>query len=381
MANLRTPALPVTALTRYEHINDITLATLNSEYKLPSGAGLIPSERFLWGLRLMFEGRATMPASGTATGVTADERFAFLENIIVEGYHRVRGQQEQFVNLRGPDLRELVRIYTGRTPTSTPAALTLTASAANDIRFVIDVPFVPLNFPWRAAMGWLLDAPNYDALTLKVRYSDALSVFTGQTTQPAMTAYGSTTGSPALRVGGIFCLAGANKFAGYIPGRVHRYFQEVTGSDLTTTATSKRLYNLPRGHLLRSLMLKTGTKQTVTSGNNAYATLADTILTNLYLRRGTNVVNRRYVGFNDLREDLVGISSALIIPPATGYGVIDYAKLGYDGELLDARGLVAGPTGDVDLYFEADVTGAANQAALFLVEEWRHRPVTMIPRR
>lgn len=374
------PQLGLTALTRHEPIADIVLSTLNTEYQLPTRGGLIPSDRYLWGLRLMFEGRATMPASGTATGVTADERFGFIENVSTEGYHRLRGAQEQFMNLRGADLRELVRLYTAHVPNSTPAALTLTANATNDIRFIVDVPFVPLALPWRAQMGWLLDAPNYDSLTLKVKYGDTLSVFTGQTTQPAMTAFGLTTGSPQIRVSGIFCLAGAGKFAGYVPGRVHRYYQEVTGSDMTTTATEKRLYNLPRGFWIRSLLIKTGTKQVVTAGNNAYATLIDTILTELKVMRGTNTINRHYRSAHDLREDSVGISSSLSQISAAGYGLIDWVKLGADFELLDTRGLVAGPTGDVEVFLQANVAGAANQAALFAVEEWRHRPVTLLRR-
>jgi hypothetical protein len=373
------PQVPVVALSRYEAISDITIDAQNAEYTLPTLGGLLPSDRFLWGLRLLFEGRATMPASGNPTGVTADERRAFIENVIVEGYHRLRGAQETFINLRGPELFQLNRIYTGREPVSTPSSLTLTASATNDIRFAIDIPFVPMNVPWRAAMGWLLDAPNYDSLKLRVRVGDVNSIFTGHSSNPTWSAYGSTSGNPRIVVGGIFALAGPAKFRGFVPGRVHRYYYEVTGSDLTTTGTNRRLYNLPRGYWLRSLLVKTGTKATgVTAGNNAYATLSDSILTEVRVMRGLNTVNRYYRSFHDLREDQVGCSSGLIVAAATGYGLIDWVKLGYDGELLDTRGLVAGPTGDVDLFFQADVAGASNQAALFAVEEWRHRPATLL---
>jgi hypothetical protein len=60
--------------------------------------------------------------------------------------------------------------------------------------------------------------------------------------------------------------------------------------------------------------------------------------------------------------------------PQTGYALIDFAQRGRLAEALDTVGLVAGPSGDTDLYIQGDVTGAGNQAFLALVEELRGIP-------
>jgi hypothetical protein len=371
--------LPVNTVGRVERIATINLSTTNTEFELPTNGGLLPSDRFLYGLILHWQGRTTNPGAGQPTGTHVEAPFSIIDSVRVSGYHRVRGASEQFINLRGADLRELNRLYQALEPPITPATLSVAASATNDIRFTLLLPFVPLGMPVRSQLGWLLDAPNYDQLKLQIRHGDALSIFTGQTTQPTFSAFGSATGNPSIEVHGIFAQAGPSRFSGFVPGRVWRYFQEETSSKMTTTATQQRLFQIPRGYLIRALLLKTGIKNSalVTSGNNVYNTRSDTILDNLKIFRGTNKVNRDYT---DLFVLQANNGYGLGIRPNTGYGLIDWADHGWDGELMDTRSLVAGPTGDVDVYVESDITGAANQAALMLIEEWRQTPVTLLRR-
>lgn len=368
-------AIPVSALNRPERIADIDVSGINRTLTLPTNGGLIPSDRFMYGLGLMFEGRITNDAgAGNPTAVLADAPFSLLESIEVEGYHRIRAAREQFINVRGADLRELNRAYLNHTPISTPAALSMVAGATNDIRFYIELPFIPYNLPARMWEGFLLDAPNYDVLKLSIRFSDDASVFT-RTTAGVFSAFGSATGNPRIRVVGMFAQQGPAQFRGFVPARVWRSFREVTSGDIVNGATQSRLFDIPRGYRVRSILMKSGVRATVTAGNNAYLTLSDTILTNIDVFRGLNRINRNYFSMFDLKEDT---GKRYGLNPNVGFGLIDWSVNGVDMEVLDTRGLVAGPTGDVDVFLRADITGAANQGAVALFEEWRQAPVMAV---
>lgn len=364
------PAPPISASSRYEWINDIPLSSgTNLAYTLPSGP--LPNDRFMFGLRLQWEGRLTNAASGNPTGVQADAPFSLIENVKVEGYHRLRGQREQFINCRGSDLRELNRIYTAHAPLST-GTQTLTANATNDTRFIIDVPFVPYGIPISQQMGFLLDAPNYDALTLTIQHSDDKSFFTGQTLASTFTAFGSASGNAKIRVSGLFAMGGPSKFSGYIPARVWRTYQEIASGDIVSGNTNSRLFNLLKGYRIRSLLLKTGVKSTtVTAGNNVYNTLSNSVATNIKVMQGVNRQIRFYSDSFALSEEA---GNAYSIIPTTGYGLIDFAQRGHLWEALKTAGLVAGTSGDTDFFLQGDIAAAANQAAVLLTEELRQYP-------
>ncbi len=358
---------PLVSLARPENINTITF-TANTIGVLPGNQ--LPSDRFMWGLHLLLEGRATMPATGGPTALSADGAAQLIEKITVEGYHRGRGAQERFVDLRGADLFQLGSDYQGLTQYTEPTTWSFTGSATNDFRVNYLVPFVPLGVSPYEQARYLLDNPNYDALKLSLQFGDAVSAF-GAGTAPTLTAYGSTTGSPLVRVLGYFALAGPGRFMGQVPGRLFSYFTEVTGSALTTTATRVRLVDIPRGAYVRAITVKTGVKQTTTGGNNAYGSLSNTILSEIRVNRGLNNPVRYFPLFIQAREERAAWRG--FRAPA-GFARIDFAGHGALGEIFNARPLVAGPSGQVDFYLDADVAGAANQAAVFVWEEIRHLP-------
>lgn len=371
---------PLSASSRQEFIADISLTTVDTTYTLPTNGGLIPNDRFMYSLWLTFEGRITNAASNNPTGVQADAPFSLIEQINVSGYHRVRGQNEPFIQIRGSDLYNLMRMMSGQIPYVVPnsqgapvftVSLATGANLTNDIRFGLQLPFIPWRIPIMAQTDWLLDAPNYDRLQLQVSFSDDQSVFTyGTRTAGTFSAFGSASGNPRIRVDGQFALLNNNAF-GFIPGRIWRYFQENTSGDITGsgTITNSRQYNIPRGNKIRNILLKTGVKSTaVTAGFNAYNTLSDTIFTNIKVQRGLNKSVRFYEDYFKLQNET---AMSYGVYPRSGYALIDFAQRGMLSEALDTVGLVAGPSGDTDLYVQADVAGAANQGALFLVEELR----------
>lgn len=372
---------PLSSLRRFEHIANIDYSA-NSVQNLPTQGGQLQDPRWLWGLHLTFQGRATMPASGGPTGGTeADQYYGIaqiLERITVEGFHRSRQRNEKFYDLRGADALFLSDLFTLRAMPKEPTTWSYTGSATNDFRIHILVPFVPLGTLPSEQTNYLLDGPNYDTLKLTVQFGDAVSAFNSGTA-PTLTAYGSSSGNPQLKVAGYFVLAGPSRFAGRVPGRIFRYGQEVTGSIMTTTATRTRLIDIPRGNFIRSILMKTGVKKTgVTAGNNAYASLSDTILTEINVYRGLNRPVRYYPIQQQIRaENVLNRGYA----GAAGLNYIDFAPHGVLGEAFDARALVSGSSGQTDFYIAADVTGASSQAALFVWEEIQAIPLVSASRR
>lgn len=368
---------PITCAGREEFIADISIpaAGINTVYQLPTNGGLIPNDRFLHTLVLQAEARVTNNAGpNNPTGVQADAPFSLIENIRVEGYHRIRQQRERFIDVRGSDLRELTRLYYANSPLTsvTSASLSLAASATNDIRFIIDIPFVPLNVPVHQQVGYFLDAPNYDQLQLSVTWADDRSLFTGGTAG-AFSQFGSATGNPRIRVHGLFALAGTQKFSGFLPARTWRYHQEVVSGDIVTGNNNSRLFNnIPKGYKIRAGLLKTGTKSTTaTAGNNVYNTVSNTILANVKWMLGINRPLRYYSDFFALAMEAQRTYS---LAPSTGYGLIDFAPRGHLWEVLDTSATIAGASGDTDVYLQTDITGGAAQAALLLYEEIRGKP-------
>lgn len=362
--------VPLTALQRVEYIDSITFSE-NTSQTLRTNGGLIPNDRFLSCLILEFRGRLTMPGS---TGPSADrsQPAGIIERVTVEGYHRLRRQQERFIDLRGVELDNIQRIYQPGGMVR-QGAISVTASATTEIIHQLVVPFTPLRMPAAVQAAYLLDAPNYESLKLTVQWADFKNVVVPGTTAATWSAYGSASGSPELRVYGGFAMQKA-RFASFVPGRVFRYFQEITGSSMTTTATGQRIFDIPRGFDIRGLMLKTGVKATdTTSGNNAYSSLTE-FLTDIRVNQGLGKYIRRYLNNDAIQADLA--MSYNVASKITGVHPIDFAQYGDINECLPTRNLIAGPTGNVDLYLQADVTGSSNQAAVVALEEIRYKPLS-----
>lgn len=362
----------VSTMSRPEWIADIPWSP-DTILMLPTQGSNIPNDRYLYALLLQFEGRFTQPSSGNATGTQADGPISIIDSVIVQGFSRTRGSNEQFINVRAADLYEETLEKTGRAPYIS-GVLNTGASATSDIRFLLPIIFPPMGIAPAQQMGYVLDAPNYDRLQLQILAADVASIFTGQTGVISTSAYGSSTGTARIRVSGIFIQAGASQFQGFMPGRVWRYFHENTSSQLTSTSTQVALENVSVGNYLRSIMCKTGIKSTsVTAGFNAYNSLSDTILQNIKLTRGINKQIQFLADFFSLKE---ATGQYYKITPSKGYGLIDWAPRGTLATTFNTVNLVAGPTGDTSVQVVSDVIGASNQAALFQYEELRGLPVS-----
>jgi len=366
--------VPWTTLYRAEYINNIDYAA-NSERNLPGEGGSLPRNRHFWGLMLRFRGRATMPASGGPSALIGPEGIlGLVERIVVEGFFVPQGTNERIVDLRAADLYYLNLLYLPRVSPPTPTTWNFDANAANNFEFTLILPFVPLGVSPFEQAKYLLDAPNYNPLKLTIRWSDVNSVFGSYTNAPTLSAYGSSTGVPTCEVTGIFSLGGKDRFAGTMPGRLWRYFQDVTDA-ARTSANGVRIIDLPKGHFLRHIIVKTGRVASGTSsGNTAFTSLGD-VLTEINLYRGLNTPVRRWFRQADIRELFKLAQANSYADISAGIAPIDFALSGALGESFSARNLVAGPSGTVDFYLSGNVTGYSNGLFTFVFEEIRRLPV------
>jgi hypothetical protein len=110
----------------------------------------------------------------------------------------------------------------------------------------------------------------------------------------------------------------------------------------------------------------------------AYASLNDNIA-NINVMRGLNNTVRYFRRPSVQRAQW---STFRDLVPPVGYTIIDFALTSLLGESFNARDLIAGPSGSVDFYLQADVTGTSNQALTVLIDEVRQLPVVAArPRR
>jgi hypothetical protein len=372
----------VTTISRDEQLSADIFIPLDANnivrnQQLQPSNNVFPNDRFLWGITLEWEGRITNNAVNAPTGVLPDAPFNLIDTVIIQGTDVVKGGKVVIINARGSSLAQVVRVQTNSPQDVVPGGLSVAPGAANDIRFYIDIPFVPLNMPLHQQVDWLFDATNYTNLQLLIQVADDLNVFTyGVRGLPTFSAFGSAVGSPRIRLLGIFTQFGPNMGEGFKPGRVYRYFNEDVSNDLLTTAAKIQFQNgnLPRGRVIRSALLKTGTKSVAVSpGNTAFATLSNANLQNLFLYRGTNKTIRNYIDQFHLRHvDALRYGNF----PNVGYGLVDFAPNGTIHESLDLRNAIAGATGDILTYFQGDVTTlGANSAIEFMWEELDGPPI------
>lgn len=336
------------------------------ELSLGANSGQLPRDRYMAGLLIHFAGRITNAGSGNPSGQMAGGVFNLFNKIRVYGKHRLRRNDDNIFNISGVNVAQLEKVYTRLAPT-TVGSLANGASATQDLRFTLFIPFVPMQVHPAEQKNHLLDAPNYETLYLKIDSGVYSSVFTGHSSDGTFSAFGSASGDPSITVTGLFATEPSTKFRGFVPGFLSRYTVDCISGSAVTSNSAVRLFNLPKGAKLRGAMLKAGILQTgLPGGLRAFASLTDTALTNNIVNRGTNRRVWDIPNFSMARS-LYKLNKG--VEPDSGYALIDWVNSGGFNELFDTTNLVAGQTGEIDFYLQSDVAGNANQFAELVVEE------------
>jgi len=326
-----------------------------------SDAGNFPLNRNIYGLLIEVSYRnAVGVAAADAENVESPQ--AILDRIHIYGQHRHRNEQTEIVDLRGATAyTKFGTIYRSRTPQST--GLAGVGIGDKDVRFFIPVIFPPQKVSILQQAGYLLDAPNYEWIQMDLHMGDGTSMYDpAGTTTFAFTQFGGASGSPQIRILRMIPNLRGER-VGFISGLVRHYFRELIGSDLTTTATGVRLYDVRPGNRYRAFLLKAGVKMTeATATLNPFATLSDAILSQLHFKRN-DVTHRHFQTFNIGRELL---SEQYDSPVPVGYAAFEFADYGDIRQWFDTSRF---KKDNVEAWIEADVAGAANQALEVIVEE------------
>jgi hypothetical protein len=358
-------ARPVTTLNRWEQIASKPWA-VNSVVRYTKQADFDPS-RVLRSLLIHVKGTCTL-ATNPATAVRGDNVGAIIEQIRIFGKNQLRGSTDNFRQMRGCDLKELGNMGYGVTIFDASSTLA-TADAAYALDFFIVIDFPPQRVRVEEKVGYLLDVPNFTQLELDIQFGDEKSLWDLGTAVPTWSLQTvNLLGRYAQEPG---------KFAGFGFGLVYQTFVEIMGSPLTTTAQKVNLYQLDNKGLIRSLLLKTGVKATTaTAGNNAYDSLSDTILANLGILQVPSQFFRSYFAFRELKAiNACGQHRS----PALGYALLDLTgdELLYDA--LAPKKIATGQAGDTNIWFQADVAGAANQGLVIAQESLYYADRVVIP--
>ena len=359
-------ARTVTSLNRWEKITSATWA-VNKTNKFVKNSDFDPS-RVLRSIMINVRGQVIVGVAD-ATGVLADNIGNIIEQIRMYGSHGGRGTTDNFLQVRGADIKESGNIFAGIKIFDASTTLAV-AQATYQVNFNILIDFPPKGHRLEEQIGYLLDVPNWNSLNLEIQFGDGNSLWNpaGTTTFTWSNQTVSLLGRYAQEKG---------KFAGFGFGLVYRTAEENATSDLTTSATAKNLYQFDNKGKIRSVLLKTGTKATtVTSPNNAYATLSDTILSNIRVVQVPSQKFREFGYFTDLKA----VNSAIYrYNPATGYALLDFVGDGLSFETLDPSAIKTGKAGDTNIWLQADVSGASAQALATMQESLYYSGSIVIP--
>ena len=360
-------ARPVVTLNRWEKISTKPW-TANNTLRFTKSADFDPSRI----LRSMLINIQCTIAVGVAdaSALLADGVAAILEQIRMYGSHQGRGSTDNFLQVRGCDMKVYKNMQAGVSIFDNSSALAVTHGQSYNVDFNIILDFPPAHLRLEEQVGYLLDVPNYSQLELDLQFGDALSIW-----NPAGTTTFAITNQNVNVLGRYAQEKG--KFAGFAFGLKYMIFTENATSDLTTTANQKNLYQLDNKGRIRSILVKTGTKATTTTaGNNAYATVSDSILANLRIVQTPSQKFREYARFTDIKA--INSNDHKYNPP-TGYALIEFGGDGLSFEALAPKSIATGQAGDTNLWLQADPTGAANQAMVTVQESLYYSDQIVIP--
>lgn len=340
--------------------------------------------------QLHFKGRFTNSASpGTyRVGPTllGTPLFALIQNFDIRGQHQRYGAQTP-INMRGETAMEMFTImFPNYEPwyrvsinggTAAYQALSNTASATNDIEFILPIPLFPMSINPAEQSFWALHGPDWPGnLFMDVLTADqtALGVTTTQTTGP--TAYGSTVGNPSLDILSERPLLGKTLAGNIRPGITFRTTntQQPTAVAQAGGAAGSDIFDANVGKDTIRFFIKAGTQLAATSaGVVVYGTLSDSIFTNTFFSLDSR--NLRFQGANRdaCLQDNMARAYGRQIP--IGYKMIDYVMNRAGGPSNPKAAFPSTKlTAARKFQVNADTTSAANQIAEVVQEYTLGRP-------
>jgi hypothetical protein len=287
-----------------------------------------------------FRGRLTNSATpGTySTGpiLLGTPIFRLIQQFTLRGQHLRYGAQTPIV-MRGEMAAEWMGImnpnYVPRFSNSVNggalvagAALSNTASATNDVDFVLPIPLFPYDLSPSDQTFYSLHGPDWPGnLYFDVNTADvtALGVTTVQST---ISAFGSATGTATIDILSERPLVSKALASSIRPGvtfRVMNFSQPTAAVSTGAASAGIKLGDLTVGKDTTRILTKVGTSLAATSaGVVAYATLSDTIITRTVIAMDNRQLRFQNANANSAMQDYMGRMYGRTTP--SGYLMIDF---------------------------------------------------------
>jgi hypothetical protein len=350
------------------------------------------------GFRLVSKGRLVV---GTAafTSVNPEHFLNLLANILIQGISKrqggnvimwniglselfaishmtdVRGGMFTINNQTGGETLAFAPstplVYYGFQNVSGTATLATTFTGATgtyDYKITVDLPAYPIDAPPGVRSGYVLRQDEFkDSIQFKFTFAPADTNATpqglgtpGATTTLTFSSYGSGSGNPTLDVYALPIVLGDLRNS-ILPGVIQRSIQPVA-SLVQSTANNIELLRMQKQATPRVYM-KTG----VIGGTGFYTSVSDAIVTAAGIQLGTDRNVRDVLDIFAHKHDQVEHYGT---PPIQGYTVLDFMQSGNSDSAYPGDELGDGTTYRV----VGNVTGAANQQALFYQEQILYKP-------
>jgi hypothetical protein len=297
-----------------------------------------------------------------------------LRRIRVQGTKAGGGGSVTLVNIRGEEAAVLARLFSqyvlagmgynllgpvnqanvlsinpapGSGGTALPFPLATVANGTFDGVVYYYVPLAPPRSLLRDHLFGLQDLSVYSQVDLLLDFGDSTKVISSSTAVNTLTAFGSGSGSPTVRVSRVCALPGKgapiNKFHYIYSSKKINIF-----SAIAATFADQKVTDLNAGNQMRFLMLRQYSENASVdglidvTGTASFARIADNSNAGTYRVRVKVNGNEKFRAFwPDLQEKNRADYQQFPLMPQ-GYGVVDWSVLGPMSDIFDVRGYGAG---------------------------------------
>lgn len=347
----------------------------------------IPRNLPLTRLMAVLEGRLTISAQTVAGAFFQEAPATLIRRFQISGTKATGGGSDTLINIRGEEAHRLTMFYESYTPigvqlaaqpgvggTAFPAPLAATANGSFDFRCFYELPLSYRFASIQDEVASITDPSIYSQPDLSISFGNGAnnlvnSTFAGTT---ALSAFGSATGTPAVRI------FRYNPLASRLPvGRMrvfHSSRRLTVGASVGANFTDTKLADIQPGRFIRSIMLRqynenaavTGQMDTTGSPGTTGALFGDNSNPGIFRWRiKLNGYEIARMVNPDLQEDSrqqFDFGGAM----PNGYTLYDFASRGFvSGTALDTRGYAAAGT---RLELNGDALNLAANAVLDLLQ-------------
>jgi hypothetical protein len=278
---------------------------------------------------------ATAPTYRTNT-LLGTPLFSLVQQFTLRGQHLRYGSQTPII-MRGEFAAEWMAImnpnYVPRFSNSVNggaiiqgAALSNTASATNDVDWVLPIPMFPYDESPSDQTFYSLHGPDWPGnLYFDVIFADSTALGAASATPSVFSSFGSGAGSPSMDILSERPLVSKDIASKIRPGvvfRVQNFSQPTTAVSTGAASSGIKLGDLTVGKDTTRILFKAGTAQAgTTAGVVVYASLSDSIVTRIFFSMDNRQLRFQNANADSTMQDYMGRMYGRSIP--VGYKMLD----------------------------------------------------------